>query len=312
MSSSRRVVALPDLPDRPRWPDLPRAVDLILLPPGDTATPWPDLSPVELLVAGFGHRDRLIEVLPSMRELRAVQAMSAGVDWLRGAVPDGVTVCNARGAFDAPLAEWVVGVILAFGRGLLRARDAQGRHAWEPFGLDELAGRTVVILGLGSIGGEVGQRLRPLGVQIVGVARTARAGVAGMADLDRLLPMADVLVDLLPLTSETDGLLDARRLGLLRDGALVVNGGRGRTIRTAHLLAEVRTGRLSAALDVTDPEPLPPDHPLWALPNVLVTPHQSGDSRQASDRVWQIVESQVRRFAAGEPLDNVVPAYQLR
>jgi phosphoglycerate dehydrogenase-like enzyme len=292
--------------------DLPSGIDVIELPAHDAPDAWPDLSAVELIVAGFRDFDRIRRALPGMPRLRVIQATSAGVDWLRGAVPDGIIVCNARGAFDDALAEWVVGVILAFGRGLLAARDAQARHEWTDMALDELAGSTVVILGQGSIGSAIAARLRPFGVEIVGVARTARDGVAGLDALDRFLPRARTLVNMLPLTSETIGLLDARRLALLPDGALVVNGGRGRTIVTEALLAETRSGRLSAALDVTDPEPLPPDHPLWALPNVLITPHVSGDSRGAFDRVLRIVEAQVRRFAAGEPLENQVPPYQLR
>ena len=292
--------------------DVPAGVEVIELPAHDDAAGWPDLAAVELLVVGHRDGDRVRAALPGMQRLRVIQATSAGVDWLRGAVPDGITVCNARGAFDDALAEWVVGVILAFGRGLLAARDAQARREWIGMELEELGGSTVVILGQGSIGSAVAARLRPFGVEIVGVARAARDGVAGLDGLDRLLPPARTLVNLLPRTSETVGLLDARRLALLPDGALVVNGGRGRTIVTDALLAETRSGRLSAALDVTDPEPLPPDHELWSLPNALVTPHVSGDSRGAFDRVRRIVEAQVRRFAAGEPLENQVPPYQLR
>jgi phosphoglycerate dehydrogenase-like enzyme len=292
--------------------DLPAGVEVIELPAHDDPAAWPDLAEVGLLVAGFRDFERVRAAIPGLHRLRFLQTTSAGVDWLRGAVPDGVTVCNARGAFDDALAEWVVGVILAFGRGLLVARDAQARHEWVDMELEELGGSTVVILGQGSIGSAVAARLRPFGVEVVGVARTARDGVAGLDDLDRLLPRARTLVNMLPLTSETLGLLDARRLALLPDGALVVNGGRGRTIVTDALLAETRSGRLSAALDVTDPEPLPPDHDLWTLPNVLITPHVSGDSRGAFSRVQRIVESQIRRFAAGDPLENQVPAYQLR
>ncbi len=169
-----------------------------------------------------------------------------------------------------------------------------------------------MILGHGSIGGAVAERLRPFGVEIVGVARTARDGVLGLSDLDGALPSADVVVNLLPLTSETARLLDARRLALLPDGALVVNAGRGGTIDTDALVDELERGRLRAVLDVTDPEPLPAGHPLWSLPNVLITPHIAGNSDEATIRAFVVAGEQIRRFAAGEPLTNVVPRYQLR
>jgi phosphoglycerate dehydrogenase-like enzyme len=243
--------------------------------------------------------------------LRVIQTLSAGVDWLVGRVPEHIAVCNARGVYDAPLAEWVIGAILAMERGLVQSRDAQARHAWEAIEPPELAGRRVVILGLGSIGAAIADRLRPFGTEVIGVARTARGEARGLADLDGLLPGAEILVNMLPLTSKTAGLLDGRRLGLLPDGALVVNGGRGRTIDTGALVAELRTGRIRAALDVTDPEPLPPDHPLWDLRNVLVTPHMAGDSPGATIRSFALAGDQVRRFAAGEPLINEVGRYLL-
>ena len=220
-------------------------------------------------------------------------------------------VCNARGVYDAPLAEWVVGAILTMQRGLVQARDAQARGEWEAIEPPELSGRRVVILGLGSIGTAIADRLRPFGVEVIGVGRTARDGVRGLADLDEVLRDAEILVNILPLTSESSGLLDARRLRLLPDGALVVNAGRGRTIETEALVGELQAGRLRAALDVTDPEPLPPDHPLWDLPNVLISPHMAGDSPGSTIRSFELAGDQVRRFAAGEPLINEVARYLL-
>jgi phosphoglycerate dehydrogenase-like enzyme len=168
-----------------------------------------------------------------------------------------------------------------------------------------------VILGFGSIGSAVAARLRPFEVEITGVARTERDGALGLDDLDGVLPGAEILVNVLPVTSETTGLLDARRLGLLPDGALVVNAGRGRTVVTEALVAELERGRLRAALDVTDPEPLPEGHALWSLPNVLLTPHVAGNSVEASERLFRLAGDQVRRFAAGQPLRNEVPRYLL-
>ena len=246
-------------------------------------------------------RQPLIDSLAAIGRPRVIQTLSAGVDWLVGQVPDGVIVCNARGVFDVPLAEWVVGAILATQRGLLQARDAQATGAWSSFEPAELAGRRAVILGHGSIGSAVADRLRPFGVEVVGVARTARDGVLGMGDLDGVLPTAEILVDLLPLTNETVGLLDARRLALLPDGALVVNAGRGRTVDTAALVRELERGRLRAALDVTDPEPLPPGHPLWTLPNVARSRRTSPVTRRTrrSARLpWPATRSAASRRAS--------------
>jgi len=304
------VVSLPDVPERVHMGVFPANVDVRLVPP--EPEPVPDLAEVELIVPGARTRDPLLELLDGGGgRLLVIQTTSAGVDWLIGRVPEHVMVCNARGVYDAPLAEWVVGAILAMQRGLVQSRDAQARRDWDAIDPPELSGRRVVILGIGSIGTAIADRLRPFGVEVVGVGRTARDGVRGLADLDDVLRDADILVDILPLTSETQGLLDARRLGLLPDGALVVNAGRGRTIETAALVEELQAGRLRAALDVTDPEPLPPDHPLWALPNVLITPHMAGDSPGSTIRAFELAGDQIRRFAASEPLINEVARYLL-
>jgi phosphoglycerate dehydrogenase-like enzyme len=289
--------------------ELPAEVEVVLVAPAPG--PLPDLSRVDLIVPTGRTRQPLLDVLAAPGRLRVIQTLSAGVDWLAGRVPGGVMVCNARGVYDAPLAEWVLGAVLAVQRGLVRARDEQATGTWASFEPGELAGRRVVILGFGSIGTAVAQRLEPFGVEITGVARTRRDGVLGFEDLDGVLPGAEILVDLLPLTGETAGLLDARRLGLLPDGALLVNAGRGRTVDTPALTSELERGRLRAALDVTDPEPLPAGHPLWALPNVLVSPHIAGDSPGATARAFALAGDQVRRFAAGEPLINEVPRYLL-
>ena len=304
------VVCLPDVPERVHMGDLPANVDVRLAPP--EPGPVPDLADIELIVPSARTRDPLLELLDGGGgRLRVIQSTSAGVDFLIGRVPEHVMVCNARGVYDAPLGEWVVGAILAMERGLVQSRDAQARREWAAIEPPELSGRRVVILGLGSIGSAIADRLRPFGVELIGVGRTARDGVRGLAELDDVLPGAQILVNMLPLTSQTTGFLDARRLGLLPDGALVVNAGRGRTIETAALVDELQTGRIRAALDVTDPEPLPPDHPLWGLPNVLVSPHMAGDSPASTRRAFELAGDQVRRFAAGGQLINEVARYLL-
>jgi phosphoglycerate dehydrogenase-like enzyme len=257
----------------------------------------------ELVVPGWAER----EVLPALAEatgVRVVQVLSAGTDWIEPSVPAGAVLCNARGARDAPVAEWVVGALLGASAGLLRA--ARTRR-WTPAPPTELSGSTVLVLGAGSIGDAVRERLVPFGAEVVAVARRARPGVRAVEELPALLPGADALVILLPLTEATRGMVDADALAALPDGALVLNAGRGAVLDTDALLAEVASGRLRAVLDVTDPEPLPGDHPLWAQDGVLaITPHRAGDSEAADRRAAELAADQLLRAARGAPLLNVV------
>ncbi|MFI6262393.1 2-hydroxyacid dehydrogenase [Micromonospora sp. NPDC051006] len=250
-------------------------------------------------------------LLKELPDLAVVQLLSAGADAWVGRMPDGVTLCDARGVHDPSTAEWVVTAILAQLRAFPAFARAQARREWA-FGAvaptDELTGKRVLIVGAGSIGSAVRDRLVPFDVSFTLVARTARPeqGVHGVEELPRLLPEADVVVVLVPLTEQTRGLIDAAFLAAMPDGALLVNAARGPVARTEALVAELGTGRICAALDVTDPEPLPADHPLWDMPNVLLTPHVAGSVRGLLPRAYRLVGEQVRRFAAGQPLINAV------
>ncbi|WP_431936632.1 2-hydroxyacid dehydrogenase [Micromonospora sp. RP3T] len=254
-------------------------------------------------------------LLADLPDVEVVQLLSAGADAWAGRMPAGVTLCDARGVHDSATAEWVVGAILSTLRGFAPLARAQARREWaydEVAPTDELAGKRVLIVGAGSIGAAVRARLAPFEVSFTLVARTARPDedVHGVADLPALLPAADVVVLLVPLTGQTRGLVDERFLAAMPDGALLVNAARGPVARTPALLAELASGRLRAALDVTDPEPLPADHPLWELPNVLLTPHVAGSVRGLLPRAYRLVGAQLRRFVAGEELTNrVVDGY---
>ena len=313
------TVCLPEYPGVEHVGELPSNVQIVWVAEEADPSTLPDAATIDLVVPLRTMRPPILSLLagPSTGRLKMIQTLSAGVDWLVGHVPPHITVCNARGAFEAPLAEWVIGAILAMERGLLQSRDLEITRDWTPFEPTEVAGRRVVILGFGSIGSAIAARLAPFEVEVVGVARTAREAAdgrpaaLGLDSLDELLPTAQILVNMLPLSSETTGLLDARRLALLPDDALIVNGGRGRTIDAIALLRELDAGRLRAVLDVTDPEPLPPESPLWSIPNVLISPHIAGDSAPATVRTFKIAGDQIRRFAAGEELLNQVPRYLL-
>ncbi|MET8253028.1 2-hydroxyacid dehydrogenase [Micromonospora sp. NPDC005197] len=250
-------------------------------------------------------------LLHQLPDLEAVQLLSAGADAWVGRMPEGVTLCDARGVHDPSTAEWVVTAILAQLRAFGAFARAQAERRWAYDGnapTDELTGKRVLIVGAGSIGTAVRDRLAPFEVSFTLVARTARPeqGVHAVAELPRLLPDADVVVVLVPLTDQTRGLIDEDFLAAMPDGALLVNAARGPVARTEALVAELATGRISAALDVTDPEPLPADSPLWTMPNVLLTPHVAGSVRGLLPRAYRLVGDQVRRFAAGQPLINTV------
>jgi len=259
----------------------------------------------EFLVPSPGD-DRIAGLLAEMPALRVIQTLSAGVDWLLPLAPAGVTICDASGTRDVAVAEWVLAAILASQKALPELRDRQREHVWDWRQVDELAGNTVLILGYGAIGAAVEARLAPFDVPLICVARSARAGVHAVDELPSLLPLAEIVVVLLPLTPATTGLLDAGRLELLRPGALLVNAARGPIVDTRALIGLLQAGRIRAALDVSDPEPLPADHPLWGAPGVLLTPHLAGDTSAANRRAFELVGEQVRRYIRGEPLANVV------
>jgi phosphoglycerate dehydrogenase-like enzyme len=235
-----------------------------------------------------------------------VQTLTAGFDRIRPHVPAGAVLCNARGVHDASTAEWAVTAILSSLRDFPYFAREQAAGRWSYRFTGNLAGKTVLIVGYGSIGQAVERRLAGFEVDVLRVARSARDGVSPAADLPDLLPAADVVVLLAPMTAETTGMVDAAFLRRMKDGALLVNAARGALVVTADLVAELSSGRICAAMDVTDPEPLEPGHPLWALPNVLITPHVGASTPVSGATAVRFVRAQAERYIAGEPLANVI------
>ncbi len=249
---------------------------------------------------------RLAEVIDRMRGLQVVQTLTAGVDNIRDRVPSGVTLCSGRGIHDASTAELAVTLVLASLRGVPGFVRSQDRGEWAPAWHPALADKQVVIVGYGAVGRAVEARLAPFEVEVVRVARSAKDGVRSIDDLPDLLPEADVVILVVPLTARTRGLVDSGFLARMKDGALVANLSRGPVVVTDDLVAALGTGRIAAAIDVVDPEPLPEDHPLWHAPNLLISPHVGGASSAMWPRAHRLVRDQLHRFAAGEELANVV------
>jgi phosphoglycerate dehydrogenase-like enzyme len=270
-------------------------------PPGVevVAEPGPD---VEFVVPRWED----LPALDQMPALRVVQLLSAGVDWIADRVPAGVTLCSARGARDRAMAEWVMAAILADAKGAREVAEQQARRHWELVKLGDASNLRVLVLGFGSIGRTLATMLGAFDCEVVGVARRARDGVHGTDEVPALLPQADVVVNLLPLTDATRGAIGARELAAMREGALYINAGRGATTDTAALVEALDTGRIRAVLDVVDPEPLPAEHPLWTAPGVVISPHSGGDTPAADRAAWALAAAQLRRYAVGEELENVV------
>ncbi|MGW0314307.1 2-hydroxyacid dehydrogenase [Streptomyces flavidovirens] len=255
-----------------------------------------------------------VRPLAAMTSVRAVQTLSAGIDHVEpglGDLPAGVQLCNARGVHEASTAELTLALVLASLRGIPGFVHGQDKEEWRAGFYPALADKSVLIVGYGSIGAAIEDRLTPFEcARVARVARSARTTERGpvhpLADLPGLLPSADVVILSTPLTEATQGLVNAGFLSRMKDGALLVNVSRGPVVDTKALLAELESGRLRAALDVTDPEPLPAGHPLWHAPGLLISPHVGGSTSAFMPRAKRLMAGQLTRLAAGEPLHNIV------
>lgn len=270
------------------------------------AEPPASLDEVEFYVLPYTFARAPLHLMRDMPRLRVAQALTAGYEHVLPHLPAGVTLCNAAGVHDTSTAELAVTLILAALRGIPDFVRGQDRREWRHARHDSLADRTVLIVGYGGIGAAVERRLSGFETTVLRVASRPREGVHGVDELPDLLPRADVVVLCTPLTERTRGLVDAAFLARMRDHALLVNVARGQVVDTDALLAELRSGRLRAALDVTDPEPPPPDHPLWTAPGLLLSPHVGGNSSAFEPRAKRLIVEQLTRYASGQPLRHVV------
>lgn len=303
--------------------DFPPEVELIPL----SDSPGPEIG-IDVWIPD-PYPTRAMRTWPKLRGVRLVLSLMAGTEWIPRTVGPHVTICNARGAHNISTAEWTLASILAMLKHFPFFLEVQHSGQWKrrfeasaqyaaisgdtrplypPVMLEELTGKTVLLVGYGSIGKEIERMLAPFQVDLLRVARSARTDpqVHAVGELDRLLPMAQVVILILPASAESNKLIGARQLGLMPQGALLVNAARGPIVDTDALVHALNSGRIRAALDVADPEPLPEGHPLWSCPNLLLTPHVGGSSPQFAPRALRIAAGELRRYIAGEPLQNVV------
>lgn len=290
------------------------AIELLgAVPDGVTVLAWdgdadrPDgLERAEFWVPQVEAAGDLPTMFAAMPELQVMQLTSAGVEDVVGHIPDGVTLCDARGVHGSSVAELVLLLILASQRRLPHFLDAQREGRWDLVEADDLRDKRVLVIGAGDLGQQTARRLRSFDAESIMVGHSAHDGIHATDELPELLPDADVVVLTLPLTPQTKGMVDAKFLATMADGALLVNVARGKIVDTEALRVELTSGRLRAGLDVVDPEPLPDGHPLWSAPGVIITPHAAGHIKQAGPRAFALVNDQLRRYVAGEKLINVV------
>ena len=295
------------------WIDDVGPVEGLELVPWEMDAPPSRAEEIRLVVPPYMGAGRRIGALAHAPNVEFVQLLTAGYDDVLAGLPDGVALANAAGVHDASTAELAMALTLASLRGLPDFVAAQAKSEWLPTTIrPALADKRVLVLGYGSIGRAVVQRLLPFEVEVTAVASRTRDGdelvptVHGVDELPELLPRHDVVIVIVPLSPATTRLVDAAFLAAMPGGALLVNVARGGVVDTDALVRETASGRLLAALDVTDPEPLPSGHPLWSTSGVLVSPHVGGASTAFRPRAVRLVREQLRAYAAGEPLRNVV------
>ncbi|MHB8186113.1 MAG: 2-hydroxyacid dehydrogenase [Dermatophilaceae bacterium] len=302
------VISLPD----PKWIELVGPIEGVEMVPWDLAGEPPRRDEISFVVPPY-LRSCAWQRLGLLPGLRVVQLLTAGYDTVPPELPAGVQLANASGVHDASTAELAVTLTLSSLRGIPDFVAAQGHSQWLPAKYwPSLADKKVLILGYGGIGAAIARRLSGFEVTITAVASRARVGdelvasVHGVDELPSLLPEHDVVFVIVPLSDATTGLVDRDFLASMRDGALLVNVSRGKVVDTQALLEATSTGRVRAALDVTDPEPLPADHPLWQTPGVLISPHVGGASSAFVPRAVDLLRAQIGAFTSGRPLRNVV------
>lgn len=271
------------------------------------ALPLDVISSADFVILPYeGFSISISETMSRLKSVKVVQTLTAGFDKVLPHVPSGVTLCNAAGVHDDATSELAVLLTLSSLRDMPRSFKAQQDHHWETYFARSLADKHVLLIGYGNVGKAAEKRLLAFGCTVTPVAQSARHHVRAVSELPDLIPMADVIVLIVPGNAGTKNLVNANFLASMKDGSLLVNVARGTVVDTEALVAELKTGRIHAALDVTEPEPLPADHALWSLPNVIITSHNGGEGDVFWDRARSRIHSQFDLWLAGKPLDCVI------
>ena len=289
-----------------QWPDLKIPAGVTHLPTDGIAPAAGDLNKVEFYVPRYMGGPAAIAMIPDMKGLRIIQSPNAGVDDVLKIRPEGVTLCNAAGVHDASTAELAVALSIASRRGFADFAADQAAGRWAHVRKPSLADSNVAIVGYGNIGKMIGTMLENFEVSVTAFSRSGKDGALTFDHFDHMLPTFDVIILIVPLTDQTRHLMNASRLAAMKNGAALINVARGAVVDTEALIAELNSGRITAGLDVTDPEPLPAGHPLWSAKNVIITPHVGGDSEAFTPRGRKLVEEQLARYASGQPLLHIV------
>jgi phosphoglycerate dehydrogenase-like enzyme len=291
-----------------QWDDLNVPSKFKRLSPATNPAETSDLSEVTFYVPTYMGGRPALELTKKMPNLKVLQVPNAGYDDALEFLRPGITLCNGRGIHDDSTAELAVGLTIASLRGFATFVRDQDKGEWVNKNYDSINDRKIGIVGFGSIGSTIARMLSGFSVEIVAFTQSGRDNTIAITDLDKHLPSLDVVILILPLTKESKHLFDARRLSLMKDGALLVNVARGPIVDTDALVKELNSGRITAGLDVTDPEPLPKGHPLWSAKGVLISPHVGGNSSAFEKRARRLIESQLDLLAQGKPLNNVIVA----
>lgn len=289
-----------------QWNDLKVPNEIDLRYPENFPLESSDLSQINFYVPTYMGGKKGLDFVPQMPNLKYLQMPNAGYDDAMAYVRPGITLCNATGVHDDSTAEIAVGLALASRRGFNEFAKDQAAAIWNHRRFTSFSDSKIGVIGYGSIGKTVVKNLSGFSVDVVAFSRSGTDGAIKISELDKHLPTLDIVILILPLNAESKHLFNAQRLALMKDGALIVNVARGAIIETDALLFELNSGRLHAALDVTDPEPLPPEHPLWKAKNLLLLPHVGGDSTAFESRGSKLVSNQLALLAAGKPLNNIV------
>ncbi len=293
-----------------QWDDLNVPAKFKRLSPINTPIETSDLSEITFYVPTYMGGRAALELTKKMKNLKVLQMPNAGYDDAIEYVREGITLCNGKSIHDDSTAELAVGLTIASLRGFPDFVRNQDKSAWVHVKNQSINDKKIGIIGFGSIGSTIAKMLSGFSVEIIPFTQSGRDNTNAISNLDKHLPTLDVVILILPLTAESKHLFNAKRLSLMKDGSLLVNVARGPIVDTDALVKELNSGRITAALDVTDPEPLPSDHPLWKAKSVLISPHVGGNTSAFEKRARKLIESQLQLLAEGKSLNNVIVAGQ--